>query len=248
MNSIEEASREQKRALAAERKDQRRSRKVPYSVHVGTETFYFGPQAPTENSWEIQGDWIKTDEGAIEITRIEIFPSRRVVGPEGELIDRPAETTPRGGLNRDLLRSLGTDGRIRKAIARELKVAGEDLRRRAEGGRISDPDWLKEEWESSWDRLLDKARRGEGVDWWVKRADQYIEAARQFRTSRGVRVHLAGDCADDCNLYWGVPEYGTRDRIERLREYGLVDESRHLPAPGQNHPKHKDHREERDQE
>ena len=193
-------------------RDLRRQLITPFGVALKERMFYFGPVTPSERSWEIAGEWVDSDEGPI-ISKLELFPSRRITGPDGTIRPRPEESVPEGGLDRDIIRSLGSRPKIRKAIleakAREAK--------KLEG--------------------LNRTARGKSLEWWINRADKYLTVAENVGTY-GVQKRLASPSQKDD--YWGVGKAGTRYRVEKLRQMELLDLSEPFPRPGRNHPRWKD--------
>lgn len=206
---------------------------VPYGVDTRTQTFYFGPETPTEESWEVSGEWVEKD-GQILISEISVFPSRRISDPGGEFRLRDPESVPDRGLNRDIVRRFGTDAPIRRAIRKQID---------AEAARVESE--LDDEHTSEWAAdLVERSRamtaRAPGsrqtIEWWVARADEYLAVANALRSTYGVQAQLADDSTGS---YWGVGIAGTRWRVKRLREMGLIDDTGPVPTVGPNHPRRK---------
>ena len=207
----------------------------PYGVNLETQSFYFGSERPTESSWEMAGDWIDTDEGPV-ISRLEVFPSRQVfVGDE--LIRREEDSVPDGGLDRDLLRSFGSASKIRSAIRREKDAAEKWLMDHGTEDEL--PSWGSDLVQENRRQREASSHRGNTLEWWVARADEYLVVAGKLRTKYGVQEQLADDTTID---YWGVPIAGTRYRVRKLRELGLIDDSGPIPIPGRENPRMKENK------
>ncbi len=227
-----EASGETRRQLDSSLKEALRKSDVPYGVHLETQTFYFGPEEPSEDAWEIMGDWVETESGPA-IARFELLASRQVL-VDGKTQTRTEGSVPGTGIDRDLLRKYGSKPQILKAITRAKKNAGAWLQTH------SDPEQDLPPWGQILVQENEKARdarpaKGKPFDWWVDRADEYLVVAANLGTKYGVQAQLADrDARED---FWGVGIPGTRWRVRRLREMELIDDTGPIPRPGENHPR-----------
>lgn len=205
---------------------------VPYGVDLTTETFYFGPEEPSEDAWEIMGDWVETESGPT-LARFELLASRQVL-VDGKTQTRPEGSVPGTGIDRDLLRKYGSKPQILKAITRAKKDFEASLQ------TDSDPEQDLPSWVQTLIQENEKARdaqpaKGKPFHWWVHRADEYLVVAANLGTKYGVQAQLADrDAGQD---FWGVGIPGTRWRVRRLREMGLIDDTGPIPRPGENHPR-----------
>ena len=210
------------------------NRSVPYGVNLLSKMFYFGPDSPTEESWEIAGDWVETENG-VEISRVEVFPSRRIVMSNGETVERARGSAPRGGLNRDIMRKLGSDAPLKRAILRQKDIEAKHLVELSGGDSDQLPDWGSELVDESRERKAEDEDRGHGFEWWVARADEYLAVVEILGTSYGAQAQLA-EQRDD---HWKVSDAGIRWRVNRFYEKGLVAGTRSLTGAGPNHPNKK---------
>lgn len=220
----------------ASRREGLRRTVAPYGVDLETKTFYFGPEAPAESSWEISGEWAERG-GATLIKSISVFPSRRVFSGDGDPELRASGSLPEGGLNRDIMRRLGSDAPIRRAIQRHKDAEADELLALVDD-ESELPDSGAELVEQRRAATVARSRKGKPFDWWVARADEYLTVTEKLGTTYGVQAQLADKSVKVD--YWGVEEAGTRWRVKRLREMGLIDDSGPISQPGKNHPRMKE--------
>lgn len=229
--SKEELIAEQRARMDAAARQAWMSAPSPFGVFLELRIFYFGRETPGESSWEVSGEWVEEGD-EILIKKMSVFPSRRVFDSDGNVSYRDPDSVPEGGLNRDIMRRLGSDARIRRVIKRQDKSEAKFLKREITP-ETEVTDWMRDRISQDQPGPMSKP-----FEWWVARADEYLAMASKLGTTYGAQAQLADASARED--YWGTGIPGTRWRMKRIRDMGLIDEDAPLPRPGPNHPRRKE--------